>query len=203
MQHALIYDLEIIKAIPDKKFPPVPGIDYCAGWQDHLGMGISVLCAYDTKTDRYRVFTEQNRHAFAELAADRLCVTFNGLAFDNKVMEAVWNFDINALPNYDILVEVWAANNLGPRFSYPSHIGYGLDAIAEATFGEKKSGNGALAPIWWQQGKIGDVVDYCLQDVRLTAQLFTVICRDFSLINPKTMQPMRLRNPFPKGDDMT
>ena len=34
----LIYDLEIVKAIPDRNKPNEPGIEYCAGWDDHANM---------------------------------------------------------------------------------------------------------------------------------------------------------------------
>src|SRR3990167_9078166 len=35
---ALIYDLEIKRAIPDKHGASIPGIKYCAGWHDHAAM---------------------------------------------------------------------------------------------------------------------------------------------------------------------
>jgi hypothetical protein len=37
----ILYDLEIKNAIPDKS--PIPGIEYCGGWNDHGNMGISVI----------------------------------------------------------------------------------------------------------------------------------------------------------------
>lgn len=39
--NALIYDIEIVKGIPDKKKTMLEGIEYCAGWEDHANMGIS------------------------------------------------------------------------------------------------------------------------------------------------------------------
>lgn len=53
---ALIYDIEIAKAILGPKEKPMPGVEYCQGWTDYVGMGISVICAYDCAEDRYRVF---------------------------------------------------------------------------------------------------------------------------------------------------
>ena len=52
----LVYDIETTKAVPDRA-PNVAGIEYCGGWEDHANMGISVICAYDYTTDRYRVLT--------------------------------------------------------------------------------------------------------------------------------------------------
>ena len=43
----------------------------------------------------------------------------------------------------------------------------------------------ALAPIWWQQGKCGKVIDYCLHDIHLTKRLLDRIIRMGVLANPK------------------
>lgn len=56
----LVYDIEIIKAIPQKDSPKKQGIEYCKGWHDHQNMGISVIGAYSFEDDRYRVFTKDN-----------------------------------------------------------------------------------------------------------------------------------------------
>jgi hypothetical protein len=60
----LIYDIEIEKGIPDKKNPREPDIAYCAGWDDHANMGISVIGAYDSQTG-YRVFLKDNFDEFS------------------------------------------------------------------------------------------------------------------------------------------
>lgn len=56
----VVFDLEIRQAIPDRNGGNEPGIKYCGGWSDHAGMGISVICAYDYSTDRYRTFLKDN-----------------------------------------------------------------------------------------------------------------------------------------------
>ena len=159
----LIYDCEIIKAIPTKE--RIPGIEYCSGWNDHANMGISVICAYDYRNDRYRVFLDDGFRDFEELAGDRTLVSFNGISFDDRLCKAN---GIDVETRYDLLVEVWAANDLGPKYAYPSHYGYGLGDLAQKNLGLDKTGQGALAPVLWQQGKRGAVIDYCLQDVHLT-----------------------------------
>jgi hypothetical protein len=48
-----VFDLEIIKAIPPKDAADrLDGIEYCNGWTDYQGMGISVgsLSFYDSDT---------------------------------------------------------------------------------------------------------------------------------------------------------
>jgi hypothetical protein len=46
-----------------------------------------------------------------------------------------------------------------------------LDDIAIANLGAQKSMHGELAPVEWQRGNRGAVIDYCLRDVMLTLRL--------------------------------
>ena len=47
-----------------------------------------------------------------------------------------------------------------------------LDTLAEATLGKKKSGNGLEAVTWWRNGEVEKVMKYCLDDVRVTRELY-------------------------------
>jgi hypothetical protein len=194
---ALIYDIEILKAIPDRNGQRLEGIEYCEGWHDHANMGIACIGAYDYVEDRARVFTEDNMSDFLDLCDDRdVLVGFNSIPFDNAVIAATRNIDL--LPEarcYDILRELWAAAGLPPAFDPRTHGGYGLDATCEKNFGTNKTGNGALAPVLWQRGEIGKVIDYCLNDIRLTKQLFDRIIGLQSIRNPKTGEELKMRAP--------
>lgn len=148
-------------------------------------MGISVIGVYDYLTDRYRVFLEDNFQEFQKLVAERDCVIgFNSNAFDNLLCEAngLW---IPSEKSYDLLVEVWRAAGLGPAFSPRTHGGFGLEACSYANFGTAKTGNGALAPIDWQQGRRGNVIDYCLNDVKLTKDLVDKVINAGYLVDPR------------------
>lgn len=182
----LIYDIEIIKAVPDKKFPVQEGVEYCAGWQDHANMGVSVIGAYDYASNRYRTFCADNFDEFRSLKIKSdTVVTFNGIGFDDKVLSACSVDGVSHPNHYDILRELWLGAGLGPEFIYPSHIGFGLEAVGMANFGLSKTGNGALAPVDWQQGKIGSVIDYCLNDVALTKRCFDRIRTMGGLLDPR------------------
>jgi len=200
--NALIYDIEIVNAVPDRVAPRQEGITYCSGWTDHGNMGVSVIGCYDYAEERYRVFCEDNHAEFAMLckARDQL-VGFNSAAFDNAVLCATyprfdwaWHDDPPGRC-YDLLVEIWAASGLGPRFTCPSHAGFGLDVMCAATFGAHKTGHGALAPVDWQRGRIGSVIDYCLNDVRLTKLLFDRALQGAAVKCPKTGNDLMLRAP--------
>ncbi len=196
MRHnILIYDCEIIKGILKKGEEPVPGIEYCGGWRDFENMGVSVIGAYDYRTDRYRTFCADNFHEFALLAADAdAVVDFNGYQFDKPLIEASGVLPEREFPDgtiefnrhYDILREIWRAEGHDPdKFNDDTHGNYGLDACCKANFGTVKTGHGAIAPVDWQRGRVGSVIDYCLNDVRLTKQLFDQILRHGYIRNPK------------------
>jgi hypothetical protein len=92
---------------------------------------------------------------------------------------------------YDCEGEIWVQADLNPdSFGY-HHAGYGLDAVSIANGVGGKSGNGALAPVLWQQGKRGAVIDYCLRDVMLTKKCIERALAS-SLICPKTGGPMMI-----------
>ena len=184
---AVVYDIEIIKAIQGKNEDRLEGIEYCNGWHDHEGMGISVIGAYDFVEDRYRTFCEDNITEFLALVDNRkVRISFNGVGFDDKVINSCITCGVSLLKDhYDILREIWLHRGLNPdRFNWRTHGGFGLDAMCQANGLGGKTGNGALAPVQWQRGQIGSVIDYCLQDIKLTKDLF-VLSQQGKIKSPK------------------
>jgi RNase_H superfamily len=196
MNNIIVYDLEIIKAIPTKE-PRIEGIEYCKGWQDHANMGVSVIGAYDFEADRYRVFTQDNWSEFVDLFHSGATMAgFNSIPFDNAVLKASGIVDIPEEQSCDLLREIWKTAGLGPVFQYPSHAGYSLDAVAKANGLQGKTGNGALAPVDWQRGEIGKVIDYCLMDVAITAKLIKLVIAQGELRSPVTGELIQVRSPL-------
>ena len=181
----LIYDIEIINAIPEKDKPDIPGIEYCKGWSDHANMGVSVIGAYDAVEDRFRVFTQETFTEFETLAKDRYLIGFNSIAFDDEVLKHV---GINVKTDYDLLQELWVAAGLSRTFQYPSHTGFGLNATSEANGYGSKTGWGGHAPVQWQRGEWGSVIDYCLEDVRLTWRLVEQVMEISALRDPRNQR---------------
>lgn len=194
--NGIVYDVEIIKAIPNKKDPKIEGIEYCEGWGDHKGMGISVICAYDYVERRFRAFCKDNFDEFQTLVdASDWVAGFNIINFDNKVCAAN-GIAVPEGKSYDILRAIWKAAGLDPTiFNSKTHGGFSLDAVADLNLGRKKTGHGALAPIEWQQGKYGSVIDYCLEDVRLEARLLNQILNEGKLMNPKDGKVLHIERP--------
>lgn len=147
-------------------------------------MGISVIGVYDYIEDRFRVFCKDNFAEFQRLVDARdLVAGFNSIAFDNAVCRAN-GILVPEEKSYDLLVQLWTAAGLGPKFIYPTHLGFGLDATASVNLGMQKSGHGALAPVQWQRGEVGAVIDYCLQDVNITRRLIDH-ARNSDLLDPR------------------
>jgi hypothetical protein len=193
----MVYDIEIKNAIPSKKEPAIEGIRYCEGWTDYAGMGIAIVTAYDFATARYRVFTEDNLWQFARLVDHRdFVVGFNSKAFDENIL-ATYNIHVAPEKSVDLLHTICIAAGLEPRFPYTN--GYGLDPVylAISPEGVGKTGNGALAPIAWQQGRIGEVIDYGLNDTQMTTEILMIACATGLLKCPKTGNTLSVREHLP------
>lgn len=192
MPEYLVYDLEIAHCIPQKNERNKPKLTYCMGWGDHVGMGISVLCAYTSIDNRYQVYLEDNMTAFQQMVNQAVAkgweiVGFNSLSFDDKVCAAN---GVKIKTTYDLLCEVRETSGQ-PRFFTPGKTkgGYKLDDLAAKNLGACKSGDGASAPEWWQTGQRGKVISYCLDDVRLTKELFE---KRLNLLDPNNGKTLRL-----------
>jgi len=169
----IIVDVEIEKAIQGRGEERLPEIEYCQGWRDFAGMGISVVCTYDILTHLTRVFLKEDLGELSGYLDGKWTAGFNTKRFDLPLL-AEHGIDVDPGQHYDILEEIWIALGLNPdKFYYKTHGGWGLDAVCQATLGIAKTGHGALAPVWWQQGKRGKVIDYCCNDVWMEGALLT------------------------------
>src|ERR1700759_4671317 len=74
-RHFLVLDIETQKLVQE-----------VGGW-DHIDkLGISVACAYDSKTDQFLAFGENEMKQLIELCEERLVVGYNIRGFDLPVM---------------------------------------------------------------------------------------------------------------------
>lgn len=184
----LIYDVEIIKAIPTKE-REIDGIEYCNGWGDFEGMGISVI---GWKWNQEPVEHCLNAASFfdvllqlEDIAIDEryLLVGFNSRSFDDKLLDA--NGLEGITTHYDLLEQVRIAAGFTADFrSVPRGYSYKLDAIAKAN-GMAKTGSGELAPVMWQQDKHQNVIDYCKMDVEITSAILD-LGLEGKLVDPNT-----------------
>jgi hypothetical protein len=194
----LIYDIEIEKAILGKGETPKTGINYCGGFNDFANMGIACVGVYDFNIGRTRVFLKDNLAEFEKIFCASDCnVGFNNHRFDNRLLIANGlSFPVGK--SYDILEEVWRGLGLSMTFRPETHGGLSLDNFAYANFRITKNGKGATAPIDWQEGRRGKVIDYCLSDVEITRRLLQRIVNKGSLKHPKTGEEIKIRKPSPE-----
>ena len=193
----IVLDVEIKKAILGRNEEPIPDIEYCGGWRDFAGMGISCVCTYDTDTHLSRVFLEEDLLEFGLYVAGKPTAGFNTKRFDIPLLEANEAGPVELSNHYDMLEHIWLALGLNPNKFYPkTHGGWGLDSVCGATLGIHKTGHGAMAPVWWQQGRRGKVIDYCLNDCWMEGQLLLHILRGKTVIN-KEGHVVHVEPPYP------
>ncbi len=143
------------------------------GSNDPSALDISVVCIHDSETLLYSSFLEEDFNKLWPIIeqADML-ITFNGNHFDIPLLNKYYSGDLKKIKSLDLMAEV--KNVLGRRIK--------LDTLAEATLGKKKGANGLDAITWWQNGEIDKIIKYCIEDVKITKELY-----DYAIKNGKLM----------------
>ncbi len=140
--------------------------------KNHL-LKISVCGIYDYVSDQYLIYEEHELPRLAaKLQAADLIIGYNIKQFDFEVLQPYLNFNIFDVPYYDILEEIDKV--LGHKIK--------LDAVAQATIGSGKSGNGLEALLYYKNGKMDLLKKYCLDDVRVTKEVY-----EYALQNQKIL----------------
>jgi len=133
------------------------------GWHKAHRMGVSCAVLYDSGSDQYLTFLqEEMENLIAKLKQLDIVIGFNIIKFDYKVLSGLSDFDFQGLPTLDLLMKVH--ERLGYRLS--------LDHLAQQTLGCKKTADGLAALEWWKQGKLDKIIEYCTQDVKVTRDLY-------------------------------
>ncbi len=176
----LLYDAEIKRPPPQKTDEREPDIEYADGWTDYGGMDLTVITAYSYLDHFPRIFLKDNMLDFLKLVAGHEIIAgFNNIAFDNPLVNFLLGCDITEEMSYDILVEIRAAADSSKWAK-----GYNLDNTASVNLGVGKSGEGAMAPVLWQRGQHGHVIDYGLRDTWLTKGILDMILEGTPLLDP-------------------
>ena len=127
-------------------------------------LGISVVGLYSYEEDRYDAYLEADLSTklAPRLQAAELIIGFNNRRFDLPVLQPYLPYPGTTLPQLDILEEI--VKNLGHRVS--------LDSVAQATLGRGKSGSGLDALKWFKEGRFDLITKYCLDDVKITKEVY-------------------------------
>jgi DEAD/DEAH box helicase domain-containing protein len=148
----LVFDLET-----QKSFQEVGGFG-----KNHL-LKISVIGIYSYLQDKYFCFEEHEVYKAGEMFAEAdQVVGFNIRHFDYEVLKPYVSFDPQTLPTVDIMQDI--EKIIGHRVK--------LQNVAETTLGVGKSGDGLEALRMFRQGRIEELKKYCLQDVKVTKEIY-------------------------------
>ncbi|HEY4495954.1 MAG TPA: ribonuclease H-like domain-containing protein [Candidatus Paceibacterota bacterium] len=133
------------------------------GNNDPVSLDLAVVCLYDSADDSYKSFTQKElSNLWPILEKTDLLIGFNSDHFDIPLLNKYYSGDLSKIRGVDLLKEVKKV--LGRRIK--------LDTLAEATLGRKKIGEGIEAVRWWRAGEIKKVIDYCIEDVKITKELY-------------------------------
>jgi len=147
----IVFDIETKNFFPD------------VGANDPALLDLSVVCVYDSKTDKYMSFLEEDLpKLWPILESADLLIGFNSDHFDTPLLNKYYSGDLTKMKSIDLMKTI--QETLGRRI--------GLGTVAEETFGAGKSAHGSQAMEWWAQGKYQEVIDYCIQDVKITKDLY-------------------------------
>ena len=124
---------------------------------------VSLVGVYFYETDTFESFMEEDLpKLWPRLErADRI-IGYNLISFDYPCLQTYYTGELARLPTVDLLVEI--EKRLGFRIK--------LDDVAQGTLGVGKSGTGLLAVEYWRKGEIDKLREYCLQDVKVTRDVY-------------------------------
>ena len=150
-KHYLVVDLETQNLVQD-----------VGGWGHIDKLKISVACAYDSKTNEYLTFRENEISTLNDLCEDRLVIGYNIRGFDLIILQA-YGLTLEKLDVFDIMYDVQTLTR--QKFLK-------LETIAQGTLNVGKSADGLMAVEWWKSGEMDKIIQYCKQDVQVTKDIF-------------------------------
>lgn len=136
-------------------------------------LSISMVGIYDWQTDSLGSYLESELSLlWPILETTDILIGFNSDHFDLPLLNKYYPGNLEKIKNLDILKEI--QKSFGRRMK--------LDQLAEGTLGINKSGHGLEAVNWWKNGEIEKLRKYCLDDVRITRDLYEYALKNNKLI---------------------
>lgn len=133
------------------------------GSNNSADLDLSLIGIYDSETDEYSSYLEDELPKLWPILeqADML-IGYNSEHFDLPLLNKYYAGDLSQIQHLDIMVKVRESFGRRPK----------LDNLAAGTLGINKSGHGLQAITWWKQGEIEKIRKYCLDDVKITKQIY-------------------------------
>ncbi|MFH1161735.1 MAG: ribonuclease H-like domain-containing protein [Candidatus Jorgensenbacteria bacterium] len=148
---------------------------------------VSVVGVYSYGDDVYTCFDEHELDKLGEmLQRAHFLIGFSSKRFDLPILQKYFKFNLSTIAHFDILEEV--------EKSYGRRVGLGV--LAEANLGVGKSAHGLQAIEFYKNGEMERLKSYCLQDVRLTKDLYELMKRQGYLWIPQRDVPQMTKASF-------
>ncbi len=143
------------------------------GIVDPTKLDIAIVGIYDSETDSYSTYLQEElKDLWPILERADMLIGFTSEHFDLPLLNKYYPGDLSKIKHLDILKEI--KNSYGRRMK--------LDQLAEGTLGKNKTGDGFDAVRWWKQGKVEKIREYCIDDVRVTKELYDYAMENHKLI---------------------
>jgi RNase_H superfamily len=184
------------------------------GWNNFGRLKISVVGVYSYNQDKYFCLEEGEMTELAELfkAADTL-VGFSMNRYDIPVLNLYFK---KLKPGKSALtpleaggsltgLDLWAKKRIDLLDIVETHTGHriSLSRLAEANLGVKKERHGSEAITLFREGRMEELKEYCLQDVKLTKELYDMYKNKRSFIIPTKDDGETKTISFPENSAVT
>ncbi|MDE2001350.1 MAG: ribonuclease H-like domain-containing protein [Patescibacteria group bacterium] len=145
------------------------------GYKNLTQLKMSFVGVYSYNKDEYLSFFENEFDKLGPvLQSASLIITFSGNRFDIPILNEYYPFNVKAIESLDILDDI--EEKLGHRVK--------LDVLAHTNLGVGKSGSGLDAIRYYDEGKFEELKKYCLQDVKVTKDLYELGLKQGYLMVP-------------------
>jgi len=154
--HYVVFDIETQKSFKDIDRKKI-----------HL-LKVSVVGLYDSSRDVYEAYEEKELLKVDEIfrKAD-VIIGFNSIGFDMPILAPYLFTPVENFFQVDLMEEIQKVR--GHRVA--------LQSVAEATLKSHKTGDGLGAIDLYREGRIEELKSYCLNDVKITKEIYEYGCR--------------------------
>jgi len=133
------------------------------GSNNPADLEIALVAIHDSDSGEYSSYLKEDLpRLWPIIERADILIGYNSDHFDIPLLNVLYPGDLTQIRSNDIFREIRAV--LGRRLK--------LDSVAEGTLGKKKIGHGLQSIEWWHRGEIEKVRKYCIEDVRITKELY-------------------------------
>lgn len=148
---AITFDIETSNLFQDVGSPNPEDLD------------LAVVCIHDSLTGKFSSYEKETLNELWPILEEcDMLIGYNSNHFDIPLLNKYYPGDLTKIKSLDILEEI--RKSFGRRVK--------LDDVVKATLGQSKSADGLQAVVWWRQGRKQEVIDYCIQDVKVTRDVY-------------------------------